>query len=148
VCWNAGTACTGGPGTYDECHAADFGIDGLEVAAANAEDDAVLHPLSRYVDGLVGEGPVYIAAIDGVPVGYEDGSADIVYADDADMQLQHDYGIGPGCDEAGETALPSVRIRELVEQVDGGERNDFSACDDSYAAAMQTIAERIVEQLP
>jgi hypothetical protein len=144
VCWNAGTACTGGPGTYDECHAVDLDVDGNP---AVDEDDAVLRPLSYFADGLDGPNEVYLAAIDGVPVGYEDGSAEIVYADDPDPDVQIDRGIGPGCSNGDESAVPSVRVRELVETIDGGERNDFSVCDDSYAAAMGTIAERIVARV-
>lgn len=142
VCWNAGTVCTGGPGTYDECHAANLGVDGNEVAD---EDDAVLRPLSDFAD-LLGD-DVYVAAIDGVPVGYDDGSADMVFADDPDPLAQIAWGIGAGCTNGTETAVPSVRIRELVETVDGGERNDFSICDDSYAIALDTIAARILARI-
>lgn len=44
VAWNAGVECTGGPGTYEECHAVDRGLDGT---LADPEY-AVLHPLDRY----------------------------------------------------------------------------------------------------
>ncbi len=145
VCWNAGTACTGGPGTYDECHAVDLDVDGN---AAADEDAMVLRPLARFADALEGEGDVYLAAIDGVPIGYEDAAAELVFADDPDPQAQIDFGIGPGCTNGDESAIPSVRIRELVETVDGGERNDFSVCDDSYVGALGTIAERIVARVP
>jgi hypothetical protein len=141
VCWNAGTVCTGGPGTYDECHAADLGIDGSPVAMA---DEAVMRPLSRYADLLGDTGEVYLAAIDGVPIGYEDGAVDMVFEDSDDPQEQIDFGIGPGCSNGDESAVPSVRVRELVEQFDGGERNDFSSCEDSYDTALTTIAERII----
>jgi hypothetical protein len=141
VCWNAGTACTGGPGTYDECHAVDLDVDG---GAADDDGDAVLRSLSHFADDLADRGEVYLAAIDGVPIGYDDGSEDMAFADDADPEAQLDRGIGPGCTNGDESAVPSVRIRELVETIDGGERNDFSACDDSYATALATIAQRII----
>jgi hypothetical protein len=54
LCWNAGVVCTGldpVTGEYDGCIAAAKGPGG-EIGVA--DDEAVLHPLSRYRDLLVG----------------------------------------------------------------------------------------------
>jgi len=153
VCWNAGVACTGGPGTYDECHAQDKAEDGDATDPANA----VLHPVSRYIDLLQGieddkkarnpEQEVLVSVVSGVPEGYADGQ-ELVYEDADDPVFQHDYGIGPGCESVFSVALPPVRLREFAEafEVDG-ERNLFSTCSTSYADALEQIAERIADQV-
>src|SRR5690606_14410266 len=47
VCWNAGVQCTGDPDDLD-CNPADFG----ENAQPTTPENAVLHPVSRYIDKL------------------------------------------------------------------------------------------------
>lgn len=153
VCWNAGVTCTGGPGTYDECHSENKD----ELGNATGPGTAVLHPATRYIDLLQGyenqkkqinpDQEVLVAAISGVPTGYEDGQ-DLVYQDTADAQFQLDYGIGPGCSSAVGLALPPVRMREVAEamQVDG--RNLYSVCASDYAPAFGAIADAIAEQIP
>jgi hypothetical protein len=149
VCWNAGVSCTGGPGTYDECHAQDKDEDGDHVGP----EGAVLHPLSRYVDVLQNienekktRNPnleVLVSVIAGVPDGYPEGQ-DIVYQDTQDVYFQGDFGIGPGCESATSRAVPPVRMRELAEafMVDG-ERNLFSVCAGDYAPALDTIMQML-----
>ena len=104
ICWNAGTACTdNGGGGYD-CFAADYDVDGnlLDPAAPNTIGDAVLHPVSRYVDRVQGiendkkelnpGQEVIVALIAGVG---SDGQP--TYADSPDPVFNKDFGIGAGC---------------------------------------------------
>jgi hypothetical protein len=147
VCWNAGVACTGNASLYIECHAENKDIDGLPLPEELADGDAVLHPLQRYPERLSAY-PSYVAAIDGVPPGYAEGLADMAYQDSIDPQISIDFGIGPECESVGGLAVPSVRVREVVESMSGGERNDFSICDADYDDALQTIAQRIQSRLP
>jgi hypothetical protein len=52
LCWNAGVVCDGpdGSGVYSGCVAANKSVDG---SAGVSDDEAVLHPLSRYTDHLL-----------------------------------------------------------------------------------------------
>jgi len=149
IAWNAGVECSGGPGTYDECHARDHGADGNPSSA----EDAVLHPLSRYIDFIQGietdkqsrdpDQGVVVSVVGGVPLGYEDGR-DILYADAADPQEQLAFGIGPGCESTAGSAHPPVRLREFADALAvGGERNLFSVCADDYTPALFPIAQTI-----
>jgi hypothetical protein len=147
VCWNAGVSCTGGGFPFDECHATDKDVDGNVVTYELAPDMAVLEPLARYVDYFK-QRATYIAAIEGVPTGYPDGVVDILYATSPDPEDQLNFGIGPACESAAGNATPSVRVKEVVERVDDGERNSFSICAPSQATALTTIAQRIVARLP
>jgi hypothetical protein len=152
VCWNAGVECTGGPDTYDECHAADKNVDGNITTDPSA---AVLHPVSRYVDLVQGfendkkvnspDQEVIVAVIAGVPDGYSTGMADILYANSPDPVFQTDFGIGPGCKQGDQTAVPPVREREWAESF--GDRNLYSVCSNDYTPALQAIADRIVDQI-
>lgn len=151
VCWNAGVACSGA-GPYDECHAQDKNVDGIE---AGSENDAVLHPVARYVDFLAEleqqkqaldpAARVLVAVIGGVPPGYEKG-AEISYAPASDPDIQNNFGIGPACikfDNIG-IAVPAVRERELAEAfTSDGSRNLWSVCDPSLDGAMSGIAQMI-----
>ncbi|RMG93741.1 MAG: VWA domain-containing protein, partial [Deltaproteobacteria bacterium] len=49
VCWNAGVKCEGGPGTYTSCDPVNKDVDGNEGVP---DDQAVLFPLSKYIDLL------------------------------------------------------------------------------------------------
>jgi hypothetical protein len=160
VCWNAGVECTGGEGggPYEECHAVDKDVDGNVVSASAAADDAVLHPLARYVDLLQAyeddkEREVLIASIDGVPEGYEMGSVDMRYQDSLDTQDQLDFGIGPACETSNGKAVPSVRVRELAEafnvplEMNPNSRNLYSACAENYDTALDGIVDAIIAQL-
>jgi hypothetical protein len=153
VCWNAGVACTGGPGTYDECHAQDRDENGSFTGPANA----VLHPVSRYVDLLQAiendkkirnpEQEVLVSVISGVPEGYAEGH-EIVYQDTLDPAFQDYFGIGPGCESTVGLALPPVRLREFAEAFEvAGERNLFSICADDYSAALHAIAHTIADRV-
>jgi hypothetical protein len=157
VCWNAGVTCTGNGSPYDECHAQDKDVDNNDVAASNAASDAVLHPLSRYVDliqayedskqAITPGQEVLIASIDGVPEGYEAGQ-DIVYQNSLDPQDQLDFGIGPACQTTNGKAVPSVRVRQFAEEFEvGGARNLYSICAADYGPALSAIADAIRDQI-
>jgi hypothetical protein len=146
VCWNAGVACTGGPGTYDECHAQNYDVDGNQTVPANA----VLHDLSRYTDQLAaidaanGPARVRVAVLAGVPLDYADGG-DPLYADSIDPVFQTSFGIGPGCETADISALPPVRMREVAEAfADAGERNVYSICGSALCEAFERIVDDVV----
>jgi hypothetical protein len=136
VCWNAGVECSGGPGTYDECHAANKSIDGI---VGVPDEAAVLHSVDRYRDFLLqlqqakrasSNASVFLFGIVGVPVGWP--ATPLVFADAVDEQRQYDFGIGPGCtSEGGTSANPPMRLLELSESFDNPiNTNLFSICGD------------------
>jgi hypothetical protein len=155
VCWNAGVTCEGlGAGTYDDCHSIDLDVEGNEVAAADADDLAVLRPMSRYIDILqeFEENKQHITPFQEVLVSLiggvgADGSA--TYQDAADDPVfQQDFGIGAGCASSYGRAVPPVRLRELAEAFAvGDDRNMFSVCESDYSAALASIAESIADQI-
>lgn len=153
VCWNAGVLCEG-TSPYGDCRSVDLDVEGDVVASADAEDLAVIRPLSRYVGMLQGieydkqiitpEQQVLVSIIAGVAsdgsVTYEDAAADSVF--------QGDFGIGPGCVSARGSAVPPVRLRELAEAFEtDGRPSMFSVCDEDYSPALAAIAEAIAEQI-
>jgi hypothetical protein len=156
VCWNAGVACTGGPGVYDECHAESYDVDGNP----GADDDAaVMLPVSRYTSllqeiedtkqQLVPNQEVIVAAIAGVPVGYETQQAELVYQD-GDALFQSDFGIGQGCvnNDDQSFGIPPVRERELAESFEvGGQRNVYSICASDFSPALDAIGGAIRDQI-
>ena len=149
VCWNAGVFCEG-----DDCQPVDLGVDGKPVAAADAEDDAVLLPLSRYVDSLQAletgkqllapDREVLVALIGGVN---SDGT--VTYQPSlSDKEFQDTYGIGPGCQSVAGEAVPPVRLRAFAEAFQTDDRvNMHSICAGSYSSAFAAIGEAIAEQL-
>lgn len=144
VCWNGGVVCTGGADDYDSCTAADLDASGMPT-----EGDPVMYPIDRYLADLVAK-PTYIAAIDGVPLGYEEGASQMQYSAVDTMALDA-FGIDPECvSAAGSAVVPSVRVRELVERAaegrDGHARNNFSIC--AIELPFLAIAQRIVERMP
>lgn len=145
VCWNAGVACTGGPGTYDDCVPTNKDIAGnVDVP----DSEAALRPLTRYVENLRGRGqPVVAAAIAGVPEGYA-GGAELIFADSDDDEYQKQYGIGPGCESANGRAVPPVRIRGVVESLSADPRRLYSICAADYAGAFGSIVAALADKLP
>ncbi len=140
VCWNAGVECSG-TSVYDECHAVDLNSSGAPVQGEPAQE-AVLRPVSRYIEQLAGRG-AYFSAIHGVGA---DGSP--VYADSpADPDFQGDFGIGPGCEDSGGWAVPPVRVRQVIEAVSGPGAL-HSVCTDDYGPALASFAAGILERLP
>lgn len=162
MCWFAGVACKGSS-PYSECHAENYD---LKRTPGVADKDAVLQPVSKYIDFIETlqeakqkidkDQRVLVSLISGVPVGYEDFKAELIYADDADPDKQELFGIGPGCvftdpddPDAGFDAVPSVREREWAEafQLDAKQRNLFSICQKDYSAALDAIASKIRDQI-
>lgn len=153
VCWNAGVECTGSGDSY-ECHSVDRGIDGSIVAEGDAEDDAVVRPVSRYVDflqaveeqkqRLAPDREVLVAVIGGVG---DDGEP--TYANTTtDPKFQDDFGIGPGCLSSAGEAVPPVRLAELADAfVVDDQQNMFSVCSSDYSESLGQIAAAIAEQV-
>lgn len=153
VCWNAGVWCSGGPGSYDECHAENRDVDGN---VGVSDEQAVLQPVARYRDALADlEGQkqdldpaarVLVAVIGGVPSGYAEGTP-LVYTDATDSAVQLELGIGPGCSQTPDATpvAPPVRERELAEAFagNGSPRNLWSVCDPSYDDATAGILSMI-----
>jgi hypothetical protein len=154
VCWNAGVACSGGPGTYDECHAVDLDVDGVELPAGEAEQDAALLPVSRYTSYLqaiedgkkaVNPGAEVVLAVLG---GFTSSGA-VVYEDGIDAQHLLDFGIAPGCDDGTIRGLPPVRMRDIADVVSAGAYpSKFSICDSDYTAAFEGFGKAIAGYLP
>jgi hypothetical protein len=148
VCWNAGVECDGG-----DCSSADKDVDG-NIVTGSADDNAVLRPMSRYIDRvqeielgkqmITPEQEVLVALIGGV-----DNAGQATYAPtQADPQFQTDFGIGPGCQSDAGRAVPPVRLREFSEAFQVGSlQNMFSICNDDYTAALEAIAEAIADQV-
>ncbi len=150
LCWRAGMACAGGPGTYDNCVATDHASDGAVTQDPGA---TVLQPLSRYQGILstilagkqaAGFGAtVRLTAIAGVPGGYP--AAPLVFADSPDMAVQESFGIGPGCTAGDAIAVPPGRILDLAAQVNPVGPNLFSICDASFDGSLAAIAAALLE---
>ncbi|NJK31545.1 MAG: hypothetical protein HC927_03470 [Deltaproteobacteria bacterium] len=154
VCWNAGVACTGSPEGYEDCRPADYDVDGNPTSDPAA---AVLHPVSRYLDTLeavaaskTGGRDVLVSLIAGVPEDYP--NQPIVYAAIDDAIFMRDFGIGPGCtsDIGGveQTAIPPVRMREVVETFPASDRMIYSVCSEDYSPAVTDIVVGIAKELP
>jgi hypothetical protein len=135
---------------YDDCFAQHYDIDGNVVSAAQAANQAVFHPVSRYIDqiqAIADLKPVVVAGLLGVPGGYEAG-VPLIYRDDAaDPQFVHDFGIGPGCisqlvipdvESFVGKAVPPVRQRDFVEHF-GGPENISSICHTDFSNPMELV---------
>jgi len=149
ACWNAGVACEEG-----DCRPANLDVHGEMVADADAESDAVLHPLSRYIDTvkaleagkqLIAPGREVLVAL----VGGVNSDGTVTYQPSlSDPAFQADFGIGPGCESKAGKAVPPVRMRAFAEAFQVGDRaNMFSICTADYSLAFEAIGEAIAEQL-
>ncbi|MEE9385255.1 MAG: VWA domain-containing protein [Nannocystaceae bacterium] len=160
ICWEAGVECSGGGSPYDECHSANLDDDGDEVDEGDAGKDAVLHPISRYINLLQGyenekneqnsQGQeVIVSVLGGVPHGYPAGDEPLNYFEETDETQAIQFGVVPGClSQGGGRAYPPVRLREWAEAFEiGGKINLFSICSDDYAPALKAIADAIIEQI-
>ncbi len=164
TCWRAGVACTGAGPEFTECHAEDYSADGEP--GASRPEDAVLRPIDGYIEFLAGlragsadpadTGPhareVLMSLIAGVPVGYDQGDAELAFMAAAPGSPQaHNFGISPGCvnteDGSNSTAVPPVREREVAEAFADGARNVYSICQDDYSPALAHIAAQIEQVL-
>ena len=98
---------------------------------------------------------VLVSLIAGVPVGYDQGTAEIEYsAAEPGSSQAINFGVAPGCvnteDGSNSTAIPPVREREVAEAFAGsdGARNVFSICQDDYSPALEQIAAAVRRALP
>jgi hypothetical protein len=154
VCWNAGVECTGSGSDY-ACRSANIGIDGQPVDDSVADDEAVVRPLSRYVQFVQAiedakqqrgkdDRDVLVAVIGGVG---DDGEP--TYSDStADAKFVGDFGVGPGCQSDAGRAVPPVRLTEFADDfaVDD-QQNMFSVCNPDYSEALEQIAETLAKQV-
>jgi hypothetical protein len=146
VCFRAGVQCEG-DSPYTSCAAADKDLSGN----LTDPDSAVLDPVSRYVDFLANIGAskanygasVRLTAIAGVPVGFEDGLAELIFEDSPDSDYQNSFGIGPGCQlpdpngGAPTLAVPPMRILDVAEAL--GAPKFYSICQNDFSAALAAI---------
>lgn len=153
-CWAYGVRCEEGPevGVYTTCSPADVGVDG----ELTEPEEAVLQPLSRYVDLLEEfqgtrsrstmphEPGLLVGIIGGVPTDVREG-ADIPYVDDVDdPQFQEEYGIGPGCESEVVKAVPPVRLRDLAAAFPVRDRPELhSICSEDHARTFEAIADTV-----
>jgi hypothetical protein len=142
ACWNAGVTCVGDPSGYDSCEATDV--------------DAVLRPLSRYVE-LFDELMIDKLAIDSTQrplisiLAGVGPNGDPVFAEvgDSDPEFQQTFGIGPSCEADGEDpdrpirATPPVRLLAMQAALDA--RAVFSVCESDWTPVLEPIAERIYD---
>jgi len=156
VCWNAGVQCEG-QGIYSSCDPVNLDEVGQPVSEANAETQAVLRPISRYIDlvsdierskqALNADQDVLVTAISGVPVDYP--NVDIVYSESPGAALDVDFvpnfGVGPGCVSRVAEAVPPVRLRDFAEAF--GENNLFSVCSTDFGPSLQATADKIRDQI-
>jgi len=156
VCWNTGVVCEGGPGLYDSCTATN--IDTAEHEGA-PEEHAVLVPAGRYAhllqdfadvkDTADPYAEIELAVIAGVPVGYGDGGVPLEISDgqdDPEHALR--YGVGPGCTNGTETAVPPVRMLETASRGGFGGSDVYSVCNDDFGPALASVAESMLQGLP
>jgi hypothetical protein len=151
ACWRAGTACQSLPDGRTECAPADIDSEGRPAAA----EDAVLFPVSRYVDALrelderkrehmgTDDAQVLLSVIAGVPQGWDGAPIDYGPGDDPDFFEK--FGVGAGCRSDMGEAVPPARILSVASEL--GEANVFSICDGDYRPALAAIGGRLVEQL-
>ncbi|MBL4684062.1 MAG: hypothetical protein JKY37_05695 [Nannocystaceae bacterium] len=142
ICWRAGMLCEGGPGKFDDCHAANVGRDGDPSTAV----DAVLRPVDDYLDlletidinkrrlGGLDTQRVFISAVAGGKI-----SDDAVFQDSLDPAFQAAFGIGPGCMTGTATGLPPGRVAEVVRAFE--EYNGMSAttCSADWTQALACV---------
>ncbi|MCA9710540.1 MAG: VWA domain-containing protein [Myxococcales bacterium] len=154
VCWFAGVECEEQPDGTKECWSADKRADGSEAAS---EDEAVLHPLDRYMEFL-GEieaakkeinpdQELLVAVLTGVPTDYDGGP--IHYSDGTDPGYLLETGIGAGCTSENGEAAPPVRMAEIAQAFTTaeGDNNLYSVCKQDYSDAMSSIADAIGKQV-
>jgi hypothetical protein len=167
VCWNASTQCSGTAPNWTSCENVDKNVDGNVIEDAFlAEYDAVLYPLSRYLD-VLGEieedkqavrsgARVRVALVGGVPAGYENGGVDLPLVKVDDPATQPDepavFGIGSACNVEGDPdsfGIPPLRFLPILDAygVKGPGPAAFSICADDFTAPMTTIFTRFAEEV-
>jgi hypothetical protein len=163
VCWNAGVTCEpAGASTYDSCVPANKDFEGNPVSDAEADANAVLYPLRRYIDRVseierakqdLNPGQeLLIAAILGVPPNYPTGEITYTVGQGANdpTSFQAQFGIAPGCSAEGlGEAVPPVRMKAFADEflISDDDVNLFSVCSPSFEAALDNIANAIRDQI-
>ncbi len=156
LCWRAGVECIGDPAGYASCSAKNVGVDGT---VGVDDGEAVLHPMSRYLEDLEeleqertlfdSGAEVLIAVIGGVPEGYA--GEELSYSAAVEQAYLDEFGIDPGCVGLnGDTAAPPVRLRELEEahRVGDPEHSLLSSiCAPAFDPALVALGDHIVDQL-
>ena len=140
ICWNAAGSCSGDGSPYDACMTANIDDKGRSGAS---DRSAVLHPISRYL-GTITTNSTIVSGFTGVPLGYSNGTEDIVYTK---ASKQHEsIGIEPGCvdPDDGTFAYAPLRLREFADSVTPAP-NQFSICAADYTSAMVSLRDSIVE---
>src|SRR5690606_16696878 len=148
LCWNAGVMCMGPGSGYVTCDPQNYDVDGNPTGNP---DDAVLHPISRYINDLdqlrqqreqINPGArVRFAVIGGARL---DGT--VHYADSPDPGFQNSFGIGPGCEDPNSPevlAVPPVRMRQVALQSDG---SLGSICAPDYSPFLADLVESFVAE--
>jgi hypothetical protein len=145
VCWKAGVTCIGDPLAYDSCEATNEDLAGNEGVA---DADAVLQPLSRYVE-LFDEimldkralDPTQRPIIAVVAGAASNGSLHFGEVGDTDPEFQQTFGIGPACTAStGDpnhfiAATPPVRLQALRQAIWDGPI--YSVCADDWSPALE-----------
>lgn len=151
LCWRAGVTCGGDPGGFDDCSASDHDSSGL---LTEDPAQAVLFPVDRYRDVLAelragklaagSAAKVQVAAIAGVPIGYP--QTPLLFAE-TDQTSAESFGIDPGCVAADQaTAVPPLRILELVEDSSPPGIGVFSICEDSFQSTLTAISASLMTE--
>jgi hypothetical protein len=148
VCWNAGVECLGPGPVYDDCFPANKDLAG-NVGVPDGQ--AVMHPISRYLDQLIdldafkqSQDPgtqVSVSAIAGVPTGFP--GDPIVYADTNDANFMNAFGIGPGCESGTAQAVPPPRIKAVTDAFGLDSAALISVCGEDYSPALTAIGDTL-----
>lgn len=157
VCWNAGARCDGGEaqvdGTvrFDSCVAVDRAADGSETTPENA----VLHPISRYVSAFdelraakqEAGAEVRVHAITGVDI--QAPEAPLPWRTSADPEHALREGIAPACEDADDVGFgtPALRLRDVVQAQEDDVHTLTSVCADDYSDAFEGVVDLVRTQV-
>jgi hypothetical protein len=151
MCWHAGVACEGGPDSFTGCAAVD-----RESTHGDVTEDptqAVLVPVATYTDLLAqiqtdkqiagSAAQVQMVVIGGVPGGYPQNPLEFTAHDQEWVEL---FGIDPGCDNMGITAVPPMRMLEVTQAHSPLGQGLYSLCQTTLDAPLAAIAAGILGQ--
>lgn len=150
LCMRAGVTCVDVADGFDDCVAVDHDLSG---AMTDDPSQAVLFPVDRYRDALAevragklaagSAAQVRVAAIAGVPIGYPQSP---LLFDVSDPDAVANFGLDPGCVAADEgTAVPPLRILELVEDSSPPGVGVFSICEDSFQSTLAALSASLMD---
>jgi len=151
MCWHAGVACEGGPDSFSSCAAADRELTAGEVTSDPSL--AALVPVATYNDLLAqvqtdkqiagSAAQVQMVVIGGVPGGFPQNPLEFT-ANNTDMVDL--FGIDPGCDNMGITAVPPMRLLEVTQANSPLGQGLYSICQTTLDAPLAAIAAGILGQ--